>query len=70
WMLICAVVFVVYLPAETYFDLAATLRVGVPAVVGILLFGVQRHPRRLPIMVIVWLPTLLIVTQLPGFLPG
>jgi hypothetical protein len=70
WLVIFGALFVVFLPKETYFDFAATMRVGVPVIAAILLYGAHRQPKRLPVMVIVWLPSLLTAALLPGFQPG
>ncbi len=56
--------FILYMPGVSWEDPVAAYRVGLPLIVGGLLFVGEIYPRRMPWLALLWLPALLLIPLL------
>lgn len=57
--------FIFYMPKVSWEDPVAAFRVGIPLILGAVLFIGESYPRRLPWLMALWLPGLLLIFLLP-----
>lgn len=68
WLLLANVLVIAMLPADSWVDPLAVLRLGIGVLVAVVLWTAETQPRLIGIPAAIWIPSLLIVVLIPGFL--